>query len=324
MKIVKSVQNIYDENFPYFQIIKKKVDAFILNNKDSRWHYESRIKQLESFAMKFETGRFSKTEVFEDLFAATIVVKNLEEIKLAENLIISNFDFKNKKPFSTDITHKESFSFPFDDLRLYVSLKDFQTGELASDIFNFTFEIQIKSFLQHAWSIATHDLIYKSDKINWAKERVAYQVKAALEHAELTISGVEELSKLSEIAKENKEVKKVNDMISLILNHWKAEDLPRDKRRLAQNIITFIDTVQLSIDELDVILTFETSIGKGVLTRDLSPYLITVQSVFNSNPNKIKKYIQSTKSWNKHKILLTNEMQLPDLGEYNIEKVIFI
>jgi len=324
MKIVKSVQNLYEENLPYFEIIRKKVDTIILNNKNNRWHYESRIKQLESFAMKFETGRFSKTEVFEDLFAATIVVKNLEEIRLAEDLIVNNFDLKNKKPFSTDMTHKESFSFPFDDLRLYVAIKDFQTGELAPDIFNFTFEIQIKSFLQHAWSIATHDLIYKSDKINWAKERVAYQVKAALEHAELTISGVEELSKLSEIAKENKEVKKVNDMISLILNHWKDEDLPKDKRRLAQNIITFIDTVQLTIEELDAILTAETSIGKGILTRDLSPYLITVQSVLNSNPDKVKKYIQSTKSWNKHKILFTTEMQLPNFGNYNNEKVIFI
>ncbi|MNQ75519.1 hypothetical protein D3C85_903190 [compost metagenome] len=251
-------------------------------------------------------------------------MKNLQEIKLAENLISKHFNIKSRRPFSTNITHKESFAFPFDDLRLYVCIKDFQTGELAPNLYNFLFEVQIKSFLQHAWSIATHDLIYKSDKINWAKERVAYQVKAALEHAELTISGVEELSKLSEIAKENKEVKKVNQMISLILNHWKLEDLPTDKRRLAQNIIAFIDAVLITIDELNEILKTETAIGKGVLTRDLSPYLIIVQSVFNTNPERVKKYLQSTKTWNKQKILITNEMTIPELGEYNSNKVVFI
>jgi hypothetical protein len=69
------------------------------------------------------------------------------------------------------------------------------------------------------------------------KERIAYQVKASLEQAEVTISGVEELSKINELAKDNKEVQKVNKVINLILNHWKPEDLPSDRRRLAQNII---------------------------------------------------------------------------------------
>src|SRR5690606_10003166 len=150
------------------------------------------------------------------------------------------------------------FSFPFDDLRIYVSLKDFDTGEFAPNLYEIIFEIQIKTFLQHAWTIATHDLIYKSDKINWSKERVAYQVKAALEHAEVTISGVEEISKNSELKKENKEVKKVNQLISMILNHWKPEDLPANRRRLAQNIIGFIEAIDLTLSDLNEILVLET------------------------------------------------------------------
>jgi ppGpp synthetase/RelA/SpoT-type nucleotidyltranferase len=324
MKIVQSIQELYNTNLPYFKIIKGKVDEVVLSNKNDRWHYESRIKLIESFALKVEMGRFDKTEMFEDLFASTIVVKNLSEVSLAESFISKQFNIRFKRPESRNFTYKDSFSFPFDDLRLYVSLKDFDTGELAPDLYDIIFEIQIKTFLQHAWSIATHDLIYKSDKINWAKERIAYQVKAALEQAEVTISGVEELSKIRELAKENKEVKKVNQLILMILNHWKPEDLPSDRRRLAQNIIRFIEAIGLSLPELNEILVIEKQEGRGTLTRDLSPFLIVVQSVFNTKPDKITDYLQNDNNKNKQKILVTSEMIIPELGGIIENKLIRI
>lgn len=324
MKIVQSIQELYNTNLPYFKIVKIKVDEIVKSNKNDRWHYESRIKQVESFAMKVEMGRFNKNEMFEDLFASTIVVKNLSEITLAENFISKQFNVRLKRPQSSNFTHKDSSSFPFDDLRLYVSLKDFDTGELAPNLYEIVFEIQIKTFLQHAWSIATHDLIYKSDKINWAKERIAYQVKATLEHAEVTISGVEELSKISELKKENKEVKKVNQLISMILNHWKPEDLPSDRRRLAQNIIGFIEAIGLSLPDLNEILVLEKLQGRGALTRNLSPFLIVVQSVFNVKPDKITDYLQNENNRNKQKILITSEMIVPELGKVLENKVIRI
>lgn len=324
MKIVQSVQELYNTNLPYFNIIKGKVDEVVKSNKNERWHYESRLKQIESFAMKIEMGRYKKTEIFEDFFASTIVVKNLSEISLAEKFVAKHFNIQFKRPTSNNFTHKDSFSFPFDDLRLYVTLKDFETGEFAPDLYDLIFEIQIKTFLQHAWSIATHDLIYKSDKINWAKERIAYQVKATLEHAEVTISGVEELSKLNELAKENKDVKKVNQLISLILNHWKPEDLPSDRRRLAQNIIGFIDAIGITLLELDSVLKIESNKGRGTLTRNLSPYLIVVQSVFNIYPEKIINYLQDKNSRNKQKILITSEMDIPNLETIVEEKLVRI
>lgn len=324
MKIVQSIQELYNTNLPYFNIIKSKVDDIVKSNKNERWHYESRIKQIESFAMKIEMGRFDKTEIFEDFFASTLVVKNLNEVSLAEKFISNHFKINSKRPQSKNFTHKDSFSFPFDDLRLYVSLKDFDTGELAPEMYEKVFEIQIKTFLQHAWTIATHDLIYKSDKINWAKERIAYQVKASLEHAEVTISGVEELSRSSELAKENKEVKKVNQLISMILNHWRPEDLPTDRRRLAQNIIGFIEAIGVSLTELNEILIIEKQQKRGVLTRDLSPLLIVVQSVFNTQPEKIINYLQNGNNRNKQKIVITSEMTIPQFGEIIEHKLIRI
>jgi len=321
MKIVLSVQTLYNSHFAQYTILKKKVDEIIHHNKADAWHYIGRLKELESFALKIETGRFDKDEIFEDFFACTLVVQNLKEIEAAILFIKTHFNIKKQRPISLKFTHKESYSFPFDDLRTYVTLKDFGLGDLAPELYEIPFEIQVKTFLQHAWGIATHDLIYKSDMINWSKERVAYQVKAALEHAEVSISGVEELSKLSEISKENRESKKVNQMIVFLNRQWKTTDLPNDKRRLAQNIISLIDAVDITQSELSAIIVEETAAGRGTNTRNLSPYLVIVQSIFNVNQNAIVKFLRS-KTGSKQKILLTKELTLPTISKLNKSKLI--
>lgn len=321
MKIVQSIQNLYNSKWSLYQLLKVRVDDIIKNSKKEEWHYVGRIKQVESFALKIETGRFCLNNVLEDFFACTLVVKNLSEIDVAEKLIRDRFNVRSRRPHSQNSTHKDSFSFPFDDLRIYVSLKDLDLGDLAPEMYDLVFEIQIKTFLQHAWSIATHDLIYKSDKINWGKERVAYQVKAALEHAEVTISGVEELSKVGEIAKENKEVKKVNLVIAFLGRFWKNEDLPKDRRRLAQNIISLIEAINIRLPELTKIMEDETKSGRGAMTMNLSPYLIIVQTILNSKQAAIINFL-SIDDGNKQKILFTKELTLPPLVEIIENKII--
>ncbi|MFH6967768.1 hypothetical protein [Flavobacterium sp. FlaQc-28] len=322
MKIVQSIQNLYNDHYVFYDILKKHSDEILMLNKKPEWHYVSRLKKIESFAMKIETGRFNKDEIFEDFFASTIVVQNLSEINIAIQFIITYFDVKFKRPQNQNFTHKDSFSFPFDDLRLYLSLKDPGTGKLASKIYDLVFELQIKTFLQHAWGIATHDLIYKSSKINWSKERIAYQVKATLEHAEVSISGVEELSKVTEISKENKEVKQINLMITMLSKHWDDVDLPADRRRLAQNIISLITALGISLKDLNKIITEESSQGRGAKIRDLSPYLIIVQSLYHNKNTEFLKYLRSKNG--KQKILIAKELNLPKLSRIIKEKIINI
>src|SRR5208337_1144238 len=167
MKIPQSIRLLYSELLEKNIILKDKVDEKIKSSKDERWHYESRLKIMESFALKIETGRIHSPKELEDFFACTIVVENKSAIQKAEDIILNNFVLKERRPRSENSTHKKSDSFPFDDLRLYVKWKD-DPALRPTGVDGMLFEVQIKTFLQHAWSIATHDLIYKSDSVSWS------------------------------------------------------------------------------------------------------------------------------------------------------------
>jgi ppGpp synthetase/RelA/SpoT-type nucleotidyltranferase len=321
MKVVQSIQKLYNTKYEYYNVLKPRIDKLIEGNKPEPWHYISRIKTPESFALKIETGRFTKEDIFDDFFACTLVVENIGEINTAIEFAKQHFDFLIQKPSSLKFTLKESHSFQFDDIRLYCTYKNTGTEALSKTILDLRFEIQIKTFLQHAWAIATHDLIYKSDQIHWGKERIAYQVKATLEHAEVSISGVESLCQLDELPKDNKQSKKVNSVIIIVNKNWSQDDLPHDRRRLAQNIISLFENLNIPLTELTTILNKETDAGRGVLLKNLSPYLIIAQSVINQYPEKMISFLRS-KHDTKTRLLLTQELTLPIIKNIQKKRII--
>ena len=288
---------------------------------DRKWHYTSRLKTLESFALKIETGRCANPNAIEDYFGCLIVVQNISEISIAVEMVTRFCTIEYRRPKSDSITHKNSDSFPFDDLRLYAKLKAEEF--LPEDpLTNIVFEIQVKTFLQHAWSIATHDLIYKSDKVSWARERIAYQIKAILEQAEVSISGADKLSELPEVSKENPDFTLLKEVQKLIIDSWVKEDLPADTLRLSRTVFDLLKATGLSVKELKSILETETSLGKGVKTRDLTPYTILLQSIINQKPDVIRKFDSNTK--NRFKIFLPNEVALGGLVIKQVEHFIFL
>lgn len=68
MKIVKSIDTVFNTNYEYMEVLKKRVDDLFINNKNPLWHYVSRIKAEESYALKLETGRVSNPAELEDFF----------------------------------------------------------------------------------------------------------------------------------------------------------------------------------------------------------------------------------------------------------------
>lgn len=312
MKVIQSIEAIYEEQKAINVKLKKRVDEIFTTLKKDNWHYFSRIKQLESFALKLETGRFSNSSNLHDFFACTLVVDNLNQINKANALIRSKFNIVSQKPQNSRFTHKEPSSFQFDDLRLYGTLH--QPSNMPHEpITEITFEIQIKTFIQHAWGLATHDLIYKSDEINWSKERIAFQIKAVLEQAEVTISGVNNLINLPEVSKDNPETTEYKKILKFYRDLFSREDLPTDLVRLCKNTAELISNLELKLADIKEIIRNETVIGKGTNIKNLSPYLVVVQSIINRRKDIIETYLNSPTE-HKFKLLLPKEIDISALN----------
>jgi hypothetical protein len=94
--------------------------------------YVGRVKELESFALKIETGRVPDPARMEDFFACTIVVPTLSQIEEAERLVSSLFDGVGRRPPNDAETRKTASDFAFDDLRLYVARRSSVSGREAT------------------------------------------------------------------------------------------------------------------------------------------------------------------------------------------------
>ena len=307
MKIPASIRQIHEDQKAANDRLKNIVDERMAGLKKARWHYESRVKELSSFALKIETGRVQMPAALEDFFACTLVVANATEIVEAEKLVQEHFIVKERRPKKVDKTHKSSDSFPFDDLRVYVTLRE-GLAVRPTGLANISFEVQLKTFLQHAWSIATHDLLYKSDEVNWSKERIAYQIKAMLEHAEISIQEAEGLAACPALAKEDPTTTAIKEGIKLLKAQWVGDQLPSDVRRLSRNITTLLEALRMKIGRLEQILN-EGQAQRGSHPSNLSPYGTIVQYLFEVEKEKMISFLKDDSM--KMKILIAAEIELP-------------
>lgn len=321
MKISQSLRYIHSNAKEKYDRLKELVDSTLLNLKDPRWHYESRVKELESFALKVETGRYDNPAAVEDFFACTLVVENLDSMAKAESLIRRTFIFHERRPPKKNFTTKPSDSFRFDDTRLYVRWKD-DPMVRPTGLNKTLFEIQIKTFLAHAWAIATHDLTYKTDEKNWPKERIAFQIKAMLEHAETSIQEAKKLAKSTSLKKTDDLSTRISAIIKLLDDLWPAVALPYDRKRLAENIDTLIRNVGIDLDTLRQALLKETKLGRGTQTLNLSPYATVVQSLLNQELSKMKGFLMRRNQ--KFKVYIPTEINLPpSLDPSQLENAVF-
>jgi len=310
MKIPHSVRALYGEQLQINERLKAKVDEMLdALAKPRKWHYESRIKSEISFAQKLESGRIADPRAAEDFFACTLVVQNLSSIEAAEGEARDLFTITERRPREADRTHKLAETFPFDDLRLYGHWKD-DPALPESGLAKVKFEIQIKTFLQHAWGIATHDLIYKTDDVSWSRQRIAYQIKAMLEHAEVSIQEADRLALTPVLAKSQRDTERLKSVIALLKEVWDADSLPPDLRRLAENTRNIMAIADIGVEDLRAALSAERARQKGSLPINISPYAIILQAVAWHIGSKLAEGLKNPDF--KERVLLVDEMDLPD------------
>ena len=321
MKIVSSIRNIYNDNVDLYRSLKNEVDGLMKRIIKDQWHYHSRVKELESFALKAETGRCKKISKMDDLFASTVVVENIASISSAEKIISEKFNVIRRAPKDSKKTHKSPDSFPFDDVRLYLTLKE-NPALPPREITSLVFELQIKTFLQHAWAIATHDLVYKGESISWSSSRIAYQVKAMLEHAELSISEAERISLNESILPISREFEDKTKILCFLKDTWGEERLPSDLVRLSSIIYDISKIVKIDVEELISICSKSQYVGKQPMV-NISPYAAIFLSIFCNDPDKTCASIKENRK--KTKIFVPDEaLELVSASEAKMIKEIRI
>lgn len=312
MKVSSSIRGLYDQQLDLNKQLRKRVDdIFIEGGNNGRWFYKGRLKELESFAQKIETGRFEPSAL-EDFFACTFVVENRNAILEAREFVEKHCLLQHQKPINIHITHKSPDAFPFDDLRLYVKLKPSERVPV-NDLENITFEVQIKTFLQYAWSIATHDLIYKGQSINWGKARLAFQIKAMLEHAEISIEQANNISDSPSLAMIDNKTKMLKEIIEWLVLSWSQEQLPTDIVRLGHTLLDIMKYLKIKLKELQLYLTIDTELGMGTKLQNLSPYEIIIKSIVNHNLKNFLHFVNTPDPSLKFRLLITPEMELEEI-----------
>ncbi len=277
MNVPSIIQRLYYSQLETYKLLEEKAKERILNLIPKDWHYEGRVKGLESYSLKLECGKCLNPTELDDFFACTIVVQNLKQIEMAESIICDKFKLHERRPINRRATKNESHSFLFDDLRLYVRWQD-NPGTKPLGLEGILFEVQIKTYLQHAWGIATHDLTYKTYEKNWAKERIAFQIKAMLEHAETVIYEADVLSTSKTLDRSDIKSKQTTAIIKLIEHFWKIDKLPPNRKLLAETIQNLILELNVDLSSLRQLLNkYFKSNEKYIYS--LSPYGIIIHAL---------------------------------------------
>ena len=271
--VIQNYQAITEDYKPLQKVVTQIVRDNILNED---WLFKSRIKALDSYYFKLQTGRIKEAK--EDILACTIVVENVHQIAEAEKSISTFFTVEERRPSSKGFTNNRPDLFAFDDLRLYLTLSN-RDLLVYPGLQGLVFEMQIKTFLQHAWTLATHDLIYKpADGTNWAMARVAFQIRAMLEHAEVSIEQVKDVSRSTFLAKENKNVKEIRYVEKQLAQFW-PNGLGNNVKRLSESILRLARLFDCRISTVFKWIKDDTLNGRGAKLTSYSPYEIALEAI---------------------------------------------
>ena len=152
---------------------------------------QSREKSLSSFSEKVarKSHKYpNPVEEFTDLCAARVIVQTLEQVAAVCEFIEANFEIIQKDDKGLQLGES---TFGYRDMHYLVRFSPKRDGALGvtpeervtiDKLTNRTAEIQVRTWLQHAWADTSHDRIYKnslhfSQELARAGNRLAAQME---------------------------------------------------------------------------------------------------------------------------------------------------
>jgi ppGpp synthetase/RelA/SpoT-type nucleotidyltranferase len=189
--IPPAVKQKHDFVQPYVDGVASRVRDLVAHFcEDEGYAYVSRIKDAASLAEKIETGRFRRWRELDDLFACSIVIPTLSDEPGVLAFLRSNFEEVAFRARAA--TRKDPTVFRFDTSRFIGMLRTSPSIEADSALRSISFEVQIRTAFEHAWSVTTHALTYKATRIDWRGLRLAAQLRSATEQLDQIIAGFEQ------------------------------------------------------------------------------------------------------------------------------------
>ena len=237
------IENRFTLAGPYVTLLGKKVEETVFNFcMENKFAYLGRSKDLQSLAEKIESGRYSNWDELDDLFACTIIVPTLA----AEEGVI---EFLERVFSKTKITRRGEHDkapdvFRFDSTRFIGRLRMPDGVDEPSHLHDIRFEVQIRSAFEHAWSVTTHALAYKSNNVDWATLRVAAQLKAAVEQLDSLVLTYDQLTQRIVTAPwPDVELKsQIAERFTMLVASQKipSEAAPKDWSRFGENLYSLL------------------------------------------------------------------------------------
>jgi hypothetical protein len=241
------VQQFFAAISEYLAFVEQRVHETLATYcSKHQYAYLDRKKTLESLSEKVETGRIRSLTEIDDLFGATIIVPTHSHEPTVLAFLSATFD-PVSAPKLRGSTRKSPEIFRFDETRFYGRLK---IPEGDPGLRSVTFEIQIRSAFEHAWHAVTHDLVYKNQVVDWRRTRLASQLKALVEQADLIAENFDSIatnvrpSEWEEIDAQVAVIEYFKEISSRGL--LPEEFVPKDWSRLAQNVVALLRAAERS------------------------------------------------------------------------------
>jgi hypothetical protein len=180
--------------------------------RERHWLFDERVKDAESVLAKLQLGRTSSMRLLPDFYAAVVVVPTRAQLTEA-----------------------------IDSVRAQFARSEVSAAQRP-------FEVQVRTGLEYAWWLATHDTVFKGGLPEWPLQRIASEVRASLELLDAILADLAGAASLHP-ARAITPDEALIDAITLA-EAWPEIQRPRDLKRFGATIVTFAQAAGISIEEI--------------------------------------------------------------------------